>query len=113
MSVVDSFLELHELDQLLLQAAEPGHAARWKRMGYVLEPAPPLTRERDRLAERLDRRWLTVYERSLGRYGRGLSAVRNRVCLGCRLTLPTSAAPPPGVAQLHMCEGCGRLLLWD
>jgi predicted nucleic acid-binding Zn-ribbon protein len=56
---------------------------------------------------------LSLYERSLGRYGRGLSAVRQRVCLGCRLTLPTSAAPPPGLAQLHLCEGCGRLLLWD
>ena len=109
MSVVDSFLELHELDQLLLQASEPTRAARWKRLGFSLVPAPPLTRDRERLAERQERRWLSVYERSLGRYGRGLSAVRNRVCLGCRLTLPTSAAPAPGEAHLHICEGCGRL----
>ena len=113
MSVVHAFLELHELDQLLAQAADPVRSGRWRGMGYVLGPAPPLVRERERLAEKLDRRWLSLYERSLGRYGRGLSAVRQRVCLGCRLTLPTSAAPPPGVAQLHLCEGCGRLLLWD
>ncbi len=113
MSAVDSFLALHELDQLLLQASEPSHAARWKRMGYAIEPVPPLVRDRERIAEHLERRWLSVYERSLGRYGRGLSAVRNRVCLGCRLTLPTSAAPPPGEAHLHVFEGCGRLLLWD
>jgi len=113
MSVVNAFLELHEFDQLLAQAGDPVRSERWRKLGYTLEPAVPLVRERERLAEKLDRRWLSLYERSLGRYGRGLSAVRQRVCLGCRLTLPTSAAPPPGLAQLHLCEGCGRLLLWD
>ena len=113
MNVVDGFLELHELDQLLLQATDPERAQRWHKLGYSLEPAPPLLRDRDQLAAQLDRRWLGLYERSLARYGRGLSAVRQRVCLGCRLTLPTSSAPPPGIAQLHPCEGCGRLLLWD
>jgi hypothetical protein len=112
-SVVNAFLELHELDQLLAQAADPARSTRWRKMGYTLQAPALLVRERERLAEKLDRRWLSLYERSLGRYGRGLSAVRSRVCLGCRLTLPTSAAPPPGVAQLHLCEGCGRLLLWD
>ena len=98
---------------LLTQARDDARRGRLRRMGYTVGPAPTLVRERERLAGKLDRRWLTLYERSLGRYGRGLSAVRNRVCLGCRLTLPTSAAPPPGEAQLHVCEGCGRLLLWD
>ena len=113
MSVVEGFLELHEIDQLLLQATDPERASRWRKLGYTLEPAAPLLRERDKLAAQLDRRWLGLYERSFARYGRGLSAVRLRVCLGCRLTLPTSSAPPPGVVQLHPCEGCGRLLLWD
>ncbi len=113
MSVANAFLELHELDQLLVQVKDPVRAARWRQMGYALAPAPAVVRERDRLAEKLDRRWLVIYERCLGRYGRGLSTVRNRVCLGCRLTLPTSAAPAPGEAHLHICEGCGRLLLWD
>jgi hypothetical protein len=113
MSTVEGFMELHDLDILLAQAGDPGRLGRWRRMGYTLGPAPALVRERERLVEKLDRRLLNLYERSLGRYGHGLSAVRNRVCLGCRLTLPTSAAPPPGEAQLHLCEGCGRLLLWD
>ncbi len=113
MSMARAFLELHELDQLLVQAKDPVRAARWRQMGYTLSPAPTLVRDREKLAESLDRRWLVVYERCLGRYGKGLSSVRNRVCLGCRLTLPTSAAPPPGDAHLHVCEGCGRLLLWD
>jgi predicted nucleic acid-binding Zn-ribbon protein len=113
MNLAGAFLELHDLDQLLTEADDPARAARWRKLGYALEPSTPLHRERGRLTVKLDRRWLALYERSLARYGRGLSAVRNRVCLGCRLTLPTAAAPPPGEAHLHLCEGCGRLLLWD
>jgi len=112
-SIALEFLELHELDQLLVHARDPERSALWRRMGYVIASPVPLVRERERLAERLDRRWLSLYERSLGRYGSGLSAVRQRVCLGCRLRLPTASAPPPGEAHLHLCEGCGRLLLWD
>ena len=113
MNLVRGFLELHELDQLIAQAGDPARAARSRAMGFTLTPAPALVREREKLAESLDRRWLSLYERSLGRYGRGLSGIRQRVCLGCHLTLPTSAAPVPGEAHLHLCEGCGRLLLWD
>lgn len=113
MTHVEGFLELHELDQLLLQASDPARAARWAALGLRVEAAGVLVRDREKLAGSLDRRWLGLYERSLGRYGRGLSLVRQRVCLGCRLTLPTSAAPPPGVVALHLCVGCGRLLIWE
>lgn len=113
MTLVEGFLELHEIDQMLLQASDAPHAERWASLGLRVEPAAVLERERDKLAATLDRRWLGLYERSLGRYGRGLSLVRQRVCLGCRLTLPTSAAPPPGVTALHLCVGCGRLLIWE
>jgi predicted nucleic acid-binding Zn-ribbon protein len=110
--MAEDFLELHELDHLLSQARDPRRASRWRELGFRIGSTNALVRDRDRLVQRLDRRWLAVYERSLGRYGSGLSAVRNRVCLGCRLTLPTAAAPVPGEAHLHLCEGCGRLLYW-
>ena len=87
MTIALEFLELHELDQLLVAARDPECSARWRRMGYAIASPVPLVREREKLAERLDRRWLSLYERSLGRYGSGLSAVR-RACAG----LPTAAA---------------------
>jgi hypothetical protein len=105
-------IELHDLDQLLLLALDEGSADGLRRTGYTLAGAPALARERERLAAGLDRRWLGWYERSLGRYGRGLTLVRERVCQGCFVTLPTSAAPPPGEGHLHLCENCGRLLYW-
>ena len=112
MTELQAVLELHDLDQLLEFIHDESRASRLRRLGYAIEGLPVLERERERLAGSLDRRWLSLYERSLGRYGRGVTLVRERVCQGCFVTLPTSAAPAPGEAQLHLCESCGRLLYW-
>lgn len=112
MNDVRQVLELHDVDLLLSLVADEENARVLRRAGYTLAGAPALARERGRLAASIDRRWLGWYERSLGRYGRGLTPVNGRVCQGCFVTLPTSTAPPPGEAHLHLCEGCGRLLYW-
>lgn len=105
-------LELHDLDQLLVLLADEPSVVGLRRIGFSLGSCAALERERAKLAAGLDRRWLGWYERSLGRYGRGLTLVRERVCQGCFVTLPTSAALPPGEGHLHLCENCGRLLYW-
>lgn len=110
---VRAVLELHDLDQLLSFAHDGVAALEMRRAGFSLGGIPSLERDRDRIAAGLDRRWLGWYERSLGRYGRGVTIVRERVCQGCFVQLPTSAAPPPGEGHLHLCESCGRLLFWS
>lgn len=112
MSALRTVLELHDLDQLLELVRDDERAAKLRRLGYGLEGVAGLQRERERMIATLDRRWAVLYERSHGRYGRGITTVRDRVCQGCFVTLPTSASPPPGEAQLHLCESCGRLLYW-
>jgi hypothetical protein len=110
MSALDDLVRLHDLDLLRQQLAAPGSAARLASLGFAPPDPLPLERLRTRLAGGLDRRWLQVYERALGRYGRGLAAVRGRVCQGCRITLPTAALPAPDAPL--MCESCGRILCW-
>jgi predicted nucleic acid-binding Zn-ribbon protein len=112
MSTTRVVLELHDLDQLLEMVRDSGCRSRLERAGFRFDGLTALERERARLMAGLDRRWAGLYERSLSRYGRGVTLVRERVCQGCHLTLPTSVAPPPGVGGLHLCEGCGRLLYW-
>ena len=112
MSATRHALELQDLDLLLDLAADPSARQRLQRAGYAFDGLPALERERARLFAALDSRWASVYERSLARYGRGLTLVRDRVCQGCFVTLPTSAAPPAGEAGLHLCVSCGRLLYW-
>jgi hypothetical protein len=102
---------LHDVDLLLQCAREPVGRTRLKRLGLDLDGAVAVERFRERLRGQIDQRWLAPYERALKRYGRGLVAVRDRVCLGCFITLPTSASPSTG-DTVTVCESCGRLLYW-
>lgn len=104
-------LQLQDLDLLAGELRDPRAVARLRRLGYEVRSLEPLERERERQIEAVDKRWLGSYERALRRYGRGVAAVRERVCLGCFITLPTSAAPGPD-ESVTMCESCGRILYW-
>jgi predicted nucleic acid-binding Zn-ribbon protein len=103
-------VRLHDLDLLIEEAQAGGARELAHRAGL---PSPGLERiehERARLSERLERRWGLVYERARRRYGRAVVPVRERVCQGCFITLPTSAAAHP--ETLSVCESCGRMLFW-
>ena len=106
MSTLASLVRLHDLDLVLQELRVRPVATR--AAASALAEAGTLARARHRLAAGLERRWLAVYERALARYGRGMVAVRGRVCLGCFITLPTSALPAP--ESPAVCESCGRVL---
>ena len=73
-------LELQDLDLLLRMLGREGCRARLRRLGFTFDPPGRLARRRERLAARIEPRWIGPYERAAGRYGRGLVAVRERVC---------------------------------
>lgn len=101
---------LHDLDLLRDEMADPASCQRYRSLGLEPQGAELLERARTQLHEQLDRRWVHLYERAHGRYGRGVSAVRERVCQGCYITLPTSATQP--AESVSVCESCGRILCW-
>ena len=104
-------LELHDLDLQLSEARHPATVARLKKLGFEPSEPAPLERARHRLFAGVERRWVQHYARALQRYGRAVVGMRERVCLGCFVTLPTSAAPGAG-ESLTLCESCGRILFW-
>jgi len=106
-----ALLQLQDLDLLIGEFGSVETRGRLGRIGLSVGDARPLQRQRQRCFESLDRRWQRLYERASLRYGRGVVAVRDRVCQGCRITLPTSASPGPG-ESLTLCENCGRILFW-
>ena len=103
-------MRLHDLDLLLEEARSGGVRQRAESLGFSVAGLPALERARARMQARLERRWQHAYERAQRRYGRAIVAVRERVCQGCFITLPTSAAA--GAETLALCESCGRILLW-
>jgi predicted nucleic acid-binding Zn-ribbon protein len=105
---------LGDLDLLIGEARDETSRARLRKLGLELTGLDRLVAARQRLAEAIERRWVVMYERARLRYGRGVAAVRERVCQGCFVTLPTSAACRPGADQTPgLCESCGRVLFWD
>jgi hypothetical protein len=104
-------LQLHDVDLMLAEMRNPKLVARLKKLGYECGPVVALERARIRLLGQIERRWLNHYERALRRYGRAVAVVRERVCLGCFITLPTSASPS-GDEAMTLCESCGRILYW-
>jgi predicted nucleic acid-binding Zn-ribbon protein len=104
-------LQLHDIDLLLHELAEPRSLVRLKKLGFEIDPRNLLERARARCVTAIERRWISVYERALRRYGRAVAIVRGRVCQGCFITLPTSACVI-ATESLTMCESCGRILYW-
>ena len=111
MSEVAAILQLHDLDLLLAESRDSRWLARLKKLGFDVGPPAVLERARAKLLGSIDRRWLNHYERAVRRYGRAVAVVRDRVCQGCFITLPTSASPSAEEA-LTLCESCGRILYW-
>lgn len=109
MDAVKHMMRVHDLDVILREAND---RRAWGRLGFGIGAVEGLEQERDRLLASIDPRWTLLYDRAHRRYGRGLTPVRERVCMGCFVRLPASATPAAGGAMLHLCESCGRLLYW-
>jgi len=112
LSSMASAVLLADLDVLIREAQDPVSRARLRKLGFPLEGLSRIVAARDRLAESMDRRWTLAYERARHRYGRAVVAVRDRVCSGCFVTLPSVARPRGAEEALHVCESCGRILYW-
>ena len=110
-SALESIVKLNDLDLLLHELGDAAALARLKKLGFLIGTLRRLEIQRGQLAAALERRWMTVYERARQRYGRAVAAVRGRVCMGCFITLPTTARPRLET-ELTVCESCGRILYW-
>ncbi|MBI1798086.1 MAG: hypothetical protein HYR73_00165 [Candidatus Eisenbacteria bacterium] len=107
----ETLLELHDLDLLLFEARDLDAGARLRRAGLGFGDPSEVEKARARVFEQLDPRWRYHYARALTRYGGAIASVRARVCQGCFISLPRSAAPGSG-ESLTLCESCGRILYW-
>jgi predicted nucleic acid-binding Zn-ribbon protein len=113
MNTIESVVLLADVDAMIREAQSSESRMRLRKLGFELEGLPRVMAARERLAETIDRRWTISYERTRQRYGRAVAAVRERVCSGCFVTLPTTARPKGGDAPTPQhCESCARILYW-
>lgn len=111
-SPMSAVVLLGDLDALIREVGNPACRARLRKLGFELEDSARLVAARGRVIEVMERRWMLAYERAFHRYGRAVVPVRDRVCSGCFVTLPTVARPRAAAQTLHVCQSCGRILYW-
>ncbi len=104
---------LQDLDLMIRETHDPEAMGEEENLGFSLKNLETLQTARAKLAEQIGPRWLNQYERLSRRYGRAVVPVEARVCLGCFMTLPTSAVPRRlEDSEIEICENCGRILYW-
>lgn len=107
-------IALQDVDEMLTEARDPEKLSALKKLGFKVQNIDALVNSRKKLADQLDKRTLTLYERVRSRYGRAVVPVEGQICLGCFMNLPTRniGAEMERQARVEICENCGRILYW-
>lgn len=104
---------LQDLDIMLREADDPNYKQSEVQMGFSHQALEALRSTRQKLADTIAPRDLRLYERIAKKHTHGIVPVVDRICLGCHMTLPTSAVSlSTDPEQLLSCENCGRILYW-
>ena len=104
-------VHLHDLDTLIKESEDPERKSELEQMGFTLEGVEPLKHARETLLEKIDQRYLRIYERLAKRYARAVVPVENRTCLGCFQSVPPSFfSEITANNPVKVCENCGRIL---
>lgn len=102
---------LQDLDTLIRETQDEARRAELERLGFSMDNLEPLQAARKKLAGKVDVRYLRVYDRLLGKYGRAVVPVENRTCLGCFQSVPPSFfSEITADTPVKVCENCGRIL---
>ncbi len=102
---------LQDLDTLIRETQDDQRRGELEGMGFSLDNLEPLHAAREKIAGKIDRRYLRIYERLIAKYGRAVVPVENRICLGCFQGVPPSFFSEITADQpVKVCENCGRIL---
>lgn len=84
-----------------------------KQIGFEVSGKDKLEKARSGLAKKLNKPLLFRYENLKKRYKRAIAPVKDDVCLGCFMRIPTSLfTGGRRDEEVRNCEGCGRILYW-
>lgn len=104
---LELLVALQDLDVMILDAEEV------KQLGFKVAGKDKLEKAQQELALKIDKPLLFNYEKLKKRYKRAIVPVKDDVCLGCFMRVPTQLITRGrSDQQVINCEGCGRILYW-
>lgn len=104
---LELLVALQDLDVMILDAEEV------KQLGFKVAGKDKLEKAHQELTLKIDKPLLFNYEKLKKRYKRAIVPVKDDVCLGCFMRVPTQLITRGrSDQQVINCEGCGRILYW-
>lgn len=104
---LELLVALQDLDIMIKDVEDVKH------IGFEVEGKEQLQEARNELTEKINRPLLFNYEKLKKRYKRAIVPVKDDVCLGCFMRVPTQLITRGRSDQeVINCEGCGRILYW-
>lgn len=104
---LEQLVALQDLDMMISELEEV------EKIGFNVNGRTNLDEARTELVSKISRPLLYSYEKLKKRYKRAIVPVKNHVCFGCFMKIPTSLSVRGREdAAVYTCEGCGRILYW-
>jgi len=104
---LELLVSLQDLDMMIREVEEV------KEIGFEVPGKEKLQEARDELTAKITKPLLFNYEKLKKRYKRAIVPVKDDVCLGCFMKVPTQLITRGrSDQQVINCEGCGRVLYW-
>lgn len=104
---------LQDLDEMIAESENTEILTQQEEMGFEIKGLEKLIEAREELQKKIPSEILNHYNRVRGRYGRAIAPVKDNICLGCFITIPTRiSSREMGNQVLRNCENCGRYLYW-
>lgn len=104
---LEFLVALQDLDMMLKDIEDV------KALGFEAEGIEKLQEAREQLIQKIKKPLLSTYNKLQTRYKRSIVPVKDDVCLGCFMRIPTQLITRGRSDQdVILCEGCGRILYW-
>ncbi|MBN1154050.1 hypothetical protein JXB12_03935 [candidate division KSB1 bacterium] len=104
---LELLIVLQDLDMMIEEISEV------KRLGFNADGEDDLLQVREDLRHRIPVSLLYHYDRLKKRYKRAIVPVKDNICLGCLIKIPSGiSASGRSDSEIYFCEGCGRILYW-
>lgn len=104
---LELLVALQDLDIMIKDIEEVKH------IGFDVQGKEKLAEAREDLISKINKPLLFNYEKLKGRYKRSIVPVKDDICLGCFMRIPTSLITRGRSDEdVILCEGCGRILYW-
>ena len=111
--VLQNLVSLQDLDEMISEAEDTDILHQQEELGFEIKGLEKLKAARQELMDKVPPDVLTHYKKIIKRYGRAIAPVRESICLGCFITIPTALSSKEiGNQVLRNCENCGRFLYW-